>query len=128
MFIIVERKTVSEIQKAVICFLHTEKIKSDLILANSLLETLNTMGDEDIVGAEKLMVAYFNALIREVNIAANASGVEGFKEVNVKLEDAVQQIKQHNYVNATKLVSGAISITTTNGHQAAQTLREKALI
>ena len=128
MFIIVERKTMSEIQKAIVCFLYTEKMKSDLILATSLLETLKGMGDEDILGAEKLMVAYFNALIREVNIAANASGVEGFKEVNVKLEDAVQQIKQHNPVNATKLVSGVISIATTNGHQAAQALRKKAFI
>lgn len=118
----------SETKKAIICFLYTERIKSDLILATGLLETLNSMGDEDIVGAEKLLVAYFNALIREVNIAANASGVEGFKKVNVKLEDAIQQIKQHNYANAAKLVSEAISITTTNGHQAAQTLREKGLI
>jgi hypothetical protein len=88
----------SETKEAVVSFLYTERIKSDLFLATSLLETLNSMGDKDIVGAEKLMVPFFNALIEEVNIAANASG-EGFKEVNVKLENAVQQIKQHNYVN-----------------------------
>ncbi len=118
----------SEIKRAVICFIYTEKIKSDLILTAGLLEGLKGMGDADVVGAEKLMVAYFNALIGEVNIAANASGVEGFKEVNVKLEDAIRQTKQHNYVNAAKLVSEAISITTTKGHLAAQTLREKGLI
>jgi len=128
MFILVERKNLSEIKKAIICFIYTEKIKSDLILATSLLESLNSMGDEDIAGAEKLMVAHLKALIGEVNIAANASGIEGFREVNVKLESAIQQIEQHNYVNAAKLVSGAISITTTSGHQAAQTLRDKDLI
>jgi hypothetical protein len=128
MFILVERKNLSGIKKAIICFLYTEKIKSDLILATSLLETLNSMEDEEIVGAEKLMVAHLRALIGEVNIAVNASGIGGFREVNGKLENAVQQIKQHNYVNAAKLVSGAISITTTSGHQAAQTLREKDLI
>lgn len=128
MFILVERKTLSETKKAVICFLYTEKIKSDLILATSLLETLKSMEDKDIVGAEKLMVAYLKSLIGEVNIAANSSGIEGFREVNVKLEDAIRQIEQHNYVNAAKLVSGAISITTTSGHQAAQTLRDKDLI
>lgn len=118
----------SEVKKAVMCFLYTEKTKSDLILATNLLEILNSMKDEDIVGAEKLLVAYFNALIKEVNIAANASGIQGFKEVNVKLEAVIQQTKQHNYVNAVKLVSEAISVTTTNGHKAAQTLREKGLI
>jgi len=118
----------SEVKNAVISFLYTEKIKSDLILTTRLLETLNTMEDAEIVGAEKLLVAYFNALIKEVNIAANASGVQGFKKVNVKLEDAIKQTKQHNYTNAMKLVSEAISITTTNGHPAAQTLMEKGLI
>ncbi len=118
----------SEIKRAFLIFHYTEKIKSDLIMAAGLLEALNGMGDAEVVGAEKLLVAYFNALIGEVNIAANASGVQGFKEVNVKLEDAIQQTKQHNYANAAKLVSEAISITTTKGHQAAQTLREKNLI
>lgn len=128
MFVLVERKTLSEIKKAVIGFLYTEKMKSDLILATSLLETLKSMEDKNTVGAEKLMVAHLNALIREVNIAANASGIEGFREVNVKLENAVQQIEKHDYVNAAKLVSRAISITTTRGHHAAQTLRDKDLI
>ena len=128
MFILVERKTLSEIKKTVIGFLYTEKIKSDLILATSLLEALNSMENKDSVGAKKLMVAHLKALIGEVNIAANASGIEGFREVNVKLENAIQQIEQHNYVDAAKLASGAISITTTSGHQAAQTLRDKDLI
>jgi len=123
-----ERKTLSEIKKAIICFLYTEKIKSELILAANLLETLNSMGDKDIVGAEKLMVAHLKALMGEVNFAVNASGIESFREVNVKLGNAVQQIEQHNYVNAAKLLSGAISITTTSGHQAPQTLRDKDLI
>lgn len=127
-FILAERKPLSEIKRAFIIFHYTEKIKSDLIMAAGLLEALNGMGDADVVGAEKLLVAYFNALIGEVNIAAIASGVQGFKEVNVKLEDVIQQTKQHNYVNAAKLVSEAISITTTKGHLAAQTLREKGLI
>jgi hypothetical protein len=123
-----ERKPLSEIKKAFIVFHYTEKIKSDLIVAAGLLEALNSMGDEEILGAEGLLVAYFKTLIGEVNIAVNASEVQGFKEVNVKLEDAIQQTKQHNYASAAKLVSEAISIATTKGHSAAQTLREKNLI
>jgi len=118
----------SEVRKAIVIFHYAEKIKSNLILTASLLEILNTMVDEEIAGAERLLVAYFNALIREVNIATNASGVRGFQDVNTKLEEAVEQTKQHNYANATKLVSEAISIATTNGNQAAETLKEKGLI
>ena len=118
----------SGIRKAIVVFHYAEKIKSNLILTASLLDLLNSMGEEEIAGAEKLMVAYFNALIQEINIAANASGVEGFKDVNAKLEEAIEQTKQHSYANAVKLVSEAISIATTNGNQAAETLKTKGLI
>jgi len=123
-----EREALSEIKKAIVVFHYAEKIKSNLILAFSLLDVLDGMRDEEISGAEKLLVAYFNALIREVNIAANASEVQGFQDVNAKLDEAVEQTRQHNYANAMKLVSEAISITTTNGNKAAETLKEKDLI
>jgi hypothetical protein len=123
-----ERKLLSEIKKILLTFHYTEKIKTNLILTSNLLEFLNSLPDEEIAGAEKLLVAYFNALIKEVNIAVNASGVRGFQDVNLKLEEAIEQTKQHNYANAEKLVSEAVTITTTNGSQAAQTLKEKDLI
>jgi flagellin-specific chaperone FliS len=123
-----EREALSEIKKAIVVFHYAEKIKSNLILTFSLLDVLDGMRDEEISGAEKLLVAYFNALIREVNIAANASEVQGFQDVSAKLDEAVEQTRQHNYANAMKLVSEAISITTTNGNKAAETLKEKDLI
>ena len=123
-----EREALSEIKKAIVVFHYAEKIKSNLILTFSLLDVLDGMRDEEISGAEKLLVAYFNALIREVNIAANASEVQGFQDVSAKLDEAVEQTRQHNYANAMKLVSEAISITTTNGNKAAETLKEKGLI
>jgi len=118
----------SEIKKAIVVFHYAEKIKSNLILTFSLLDVLDGMRDEEISGAEKLLVAYLNALIREVNIAANASEVQGFQDVSAKLDEAIKQTKQHNYANAMKLVSEATSITTTNGNKAAETLKEKDLI
>ena len=123
-----EQKPLSEVKKAIIVFHYAEKIKSNLILTSSLLEVLNSMQNEEIAGAEKLLVAYFKALIQEVNIATNVSGVKGFQNVSAKLEEAIEQIKEHNYANVMKLVSEAISITTTNGNKAAETLKEKNLI
>ena len=123
-----EREALSEIKKAIVIFHCAEKIKSNLILTFSLLEVLDGMRDEEISGAEKLLVAYFNALIREVNIAANVSEVQGFQDVSAKLDETVKQTRQHNYGDAMKLISEAISITTTNGNKAAETLKEKDLI
>lgn len=123
-----EKKPLSEVKKAIIVFHYAEKIKSNLILTTSLLEVLSNMRDEEIAGAEKLLVAYFKALVQEVNIAANASGVSGFQNVSAKLEEAIEQIKEHNYTNMMKLVSEAISIATTNGNKAAEILKENNLI
>jgi len=123
-----ERKPLSEVKKAIIVFHYAEKIKSNLILTTSLLEVLNNMHDEEIAGAEKLLMAYCKALIQEVNIATNASSVKGFQNVSTKLEEAIKEIKEHNYTNTLKLVSEAISITTTNGNKAAEILKEKDLI
>lgn len=118
----------SEIKKAIIVFHYAEKIKSNLIITANLLEVLRDMKNDDVAGAEKLLMAYLDALIQEVNIAANASGVEGFQNVNAKLMEIMNNIKQHSYANVIALVSEAISITTTHGNKAAETLKEKNLI
>ncbi len=118
----------SELKNAIIVFHYAEKIKSNLIITSSLLNILESLKDEEIAGAEKLLIAYFNALIQEVNIAANASNVQGFRDVSAKLGEAIEQTKQHNYANTVKLVSEAISLTTTSGNQAAETLKENNLI
>jgi hypothetical protein len=118
----------TETKNAIVVFHYAEKTKSNLILTFNLLEFLTSMKNEEITGAEKLLIAYLDALIREVNIAANASGVQGFQDVGMKLEEAAEQIRHHDYANAMKLVSEAISIATTNGNKAAETLNKKGLI
>jgi hypothetical protein len=118
----------SESKEAVTRFLYAEKIKSDLILTAGLLQVLKEMTDEEIIGAEKLLISYLNALIKEVGMAENISGVQKYHEVGAKIEEVIEQAKQRKYVNAVKLVSEAISLTTTSGHQAAQALKEKGLI
>jgi flagellin-specific chaperone FliS len=123
-----ERTALSETRKAIIAFHYTEKIKSDLIVTAGLLEVLGSMKDEEIAGAEKLLVAYLNALIQEVNIATNVSGIQGFQNISAKLNEAIKQAKQHNYARMMELVSEALSLTTTNGNRAAETLKEKGLI
>lgn len=117
-----------EVKKALTVFHYAEKIKTNLILAAKLLEALEKMKQEEIFGAEKMFTAYLNALISESHVAANASGVKQFKDVSAKLEEAVERTLRHEYSAAMKLVSEAMSITTTSGSAAAEILKEKNLI
>ncbi|MEM3613639.1 MAG: hypothetical protein QXH40_05490 [Candidatus Bathyarchaeia archaeon] len=122
-------KTLEDAKKALTVFNYVEKIKTSLIMASSLLELLGGIKDEaEATGAEKLLAAYLNALIVEVNIAANASQVEGFRDIASKLQKAAEQVRQHNYTVVQRFISEAISMATTHGSWAAQTLKEKNLI
>ncbi|MEM3873652.1 MAG: hypothetical protein QXU45_00740 [Candidatus Bathyarchaeia archaeon] len=122
-------KTLEDAKRAITVFNYAEKIKTSLIMASSLLELLSGIEDEaETAGAEKLLVAYFNALIVEVNIAANASQVEGFRDIASKLQKAAEQVRQHNYTIVQRFISEAISMAVTHGNWAAQTLKEKNLI
>jgi hypothetical protein len=127
-FVLLKVRPLSEIKKVIVVFHYAEKIKSNLILTVSLLEVLSDMEDFEVAGAEKILNAYLNALIGEVNIAASASGVQDFQNVKNRLREVIEQIKGHNYANALKIISEAVSMTTTNAHQAAETLVEKGLI
>ncbi|MGB9740871.1 MAG: hypothetical protein ACP5IM_05645 [Candidatus Bathyarchaeia archaeon] len=118
----------NEIKNAIIVFHYAEKIKSNLIIAAKLLEALENMKEDEVIGAEKILASYFNALIMEVNIAANASEENSFKDVSEKLDEVIKLVLQHNYAEAIRLVSETISIVTTNGNSSAEILREKNLI
>lgn len=117
-----------EVKKALTVFHYAEKIKSNLILAAKLLEALENMKQEEVAGAEKIFAAFLNVFISEVHIAANASGVKEFIDVGAKLDEAIKQTLRHEHFAAMKLVSEAISITTTIGSAAAEILKEKNLI
>jgi len=121
-------EALEEVKKALTVFNYAEKIKTNLIVASSLLEFMGELKEAEAAGAEKLLAAYFNALILEVNIAANASKIEGFRDIAQKLQEAVESLKKHNYMGVQRLVSEAISAATTHGSWAAQLLKEKSLI
>ncbi|MEM0313781.1 MAG: hypothetical protein QXQ41_04455 [Candidatus Bathyarchaeia archaeon] len=118
----------SEVKKAIITFNYAEKIKSSLIIASGLIEQLGEINDSERAGAEKLLYAYFNALATEVNMAANATKLDGFRGIALKLEEAMKQVKERNYAGASRLISEAISLTTTQGSPSAKMLNEMGLI
>jgi len=117
------------VKRALTVFNYVEKIKTSLIVASSMLEFLGEINEEaELAGAEKMFTAYLNALILEVNIAANASKVEGFGDIAANLQKAIEYVKQRNLVAAQRLISEAISTVTTHGNRAAQILKDENLI
>jgi len=118
-----------EVKKALIVFNYAEKLKSGLMIAWSMLETLSQIREEaELAGAEKVLLAYLNALISEVNIAANASKTESFREIATSIGEVAECVRRHDVPAAERFVAQAISMATTQGNWAAHKLAERGLI
>ncbi len=118
----------SQAKEAFLAFHYVEKIKSNLIIATNLLESLTSLQNSEVSGGEKVFVVYLNALVQEVNIAANATHRDGFSDASVKIKEAAEKIKQHNYASVMNILSEAMTMITTEGSRAAEVLKTYGLI
>lgn len=117
-----------DVRKAIICFQFAERIKSELIIAAKLLVELSELKGNELTGAMKLMSSFLNALLGEIRIAHNILRLRNFEEASMKVVEAREGIRLHEYSEATKCISEAISFITTSGQHAMQTLKEKGFL
>ena len=115
-------------KKAIICFQYVERIKSELIIAVKLLEKLDTLEGNELVGAEKMMLSFLDALAGEITLAHGVLGLQNFEETRKKILDATGKIWAQDYLGATNDISRAISSITTSGSRVMQMLKEKNLL
>ena len=115
-------------EQAILSYQFSEGIKSGLIIATKLLEQINGLKNGELVGAEKIMFAYINALQGEIRIAQNAVKLQGLEEARMNVDKATEKIRSHEYSEATRCVSKAISAITTIGQKAAETLKGRGLL
>jgi len=118
----------SETRKALIQFEYSEKIKSELIIASKLFDVLQSLKGEERKGAEKLLISFLNALQGEISIAYNVSGLSGFDDIRLKVQEAALHVRAHEYSEALRRISEAVSLTTTSGEQSAETLKRKGML
>ena len=115
----------SNVRKAVICFQYVERVKSELIIAVKLLEKLDELEGDELAGAEKMMLAFLDALAGEITIAHGVLEMQDFEEARKKILDTTGKILSQDYVGAMNNISKAISSVTTSGSRAMQMLKEK---
>lgn len=115
-------------KKAIICFQYVERIKSELIIAVKLLEKLDTLEGDELVGAQKMMLSFLDALAGEITLAHGVLGLRNFEEARTKILDATGKVWSKDYLGATSDISKAISSITTIGSRVMQMLKEKKLL
>lgn len=116
------------VREAVISFQYAERIKSGLIIASKLIDEAHKMHEDERLGAEKLLVSFMNALNGEIKIAYNASRLQSFKDASLSIEKSIENIRSRKFDEAIRNVSHAISLATTEGQRAVETLEAERII
>jgi hypothetical protein len=114
--------------KAIVGFQYAERVKSELIIAAKMVDSLSQMTGDELKGATKLYSFFLTALEGETNIALNVVGRTEFETAASKIREAAEKTGSGQYGEAVKLLSEAISHVASTGQWAMQTLKDSHLL
>ena len=117
-----------EIDKAIMAFSQSEKIKVGILWASQTLNILHGLPPGEIKGGEKIINALISMVGQEVKLAKTVSGVEGWEGIEPYIDKALLMINSGVSQEATVHLSKALSSVTTMGQRSMTVLREEGLI
>jgi hypothetical protein len=95
-------------------FEYGEKLKSEVSIANQLLEQLVGLKDDQFIGGLRILEAYLNSLIMEIKLAQKVLGSKVyFSKTTRKLTEAVGRITLKEYDEARACFAEALNDVTT---------------
>lgn len=118
-----------ETRKAILEFQYSEKMKSGLIIGTVLLEqVMSIQKKEELVGGQKILIGYLEALLRELRIAENVLGLGHYGDLERKLMELIGRIQLSQFQDAFRSFSEAISLASTSCQSSMTLLAGKGLI
>ncbi|MGQ9509712.1 MAG: hypothetical protein ACUVTN_09980 [Thermodesulfobacteriota bacterium] len=118
-----------ETKKAILEFQYSEKMKSGLIIGTLLLEqVISIKKEEELIGGQRILVGYLQALLRELRIAENVLGLGRYEDLERKLMEVIGRIQLSQFQDAFRSFSEAISLASTSCQSSMNFLSEKGLI
>lgn len=95
-------------------FEYGEKLKSEVSIANQLLEQLVGLKDDQFIGGLRIVEAYLNSLIMEIKLAQKVLGSKVyFSKTARKLTEAVGRITLKEFDEARACFAEALNDVTT---------------
>ncbi len=93
----------------------SEKVKSEVSIANQLLEKLIGLRDDEFTGGNKIVDAYLNSVLIEIKLAQNVLRSKVvFSKTSRKLTEAIGRINLKEFDEARQCFSEALTDTTTS--------------
>ena len=118
----------SEVGKAIVGFQYAERVKSELMIAAKMVDSLSELTGDELKGASKLYSRFLAALEGETNIAFNVVGRTEFETAAAKIREAAEKTSLGQYDGVMKMLSQAISNVASIGQWAMQTLKNNHLL
>jgi len=115
-------------RKSILVYQYSERIKSELIIASELLAKMGTLKGEQRMGAERMMISYLGALVREIRIAQNMERSVNFVGAEKKIIEAIGRVKTAEFAEINRCISEALSMITTLCQASMEALEDKDLI
>lgn len=118
-----------ETREAILDLQYSEKMKSGLIIGTFLLEqVMSIKNEEELIGGQKILVVYLEALLRELRIAENVVGLGHYGDLERKLMEVIGRIQLYQFQEAFRSFSEAISLASTSCQSSMSFLVGKGLI
>jgi len=100
------------VKNEVILLQHSEKIKSELIIAMKMLSLTRDVEEDEVKGADRILTEFLDALAVEVRIAYNSTKDERFREVEDGIYEVIELIGSDLESAAEKISTVMTRVTT----------------
>ena len=117
-----------EIDKAILAFSQSEKIKAGIIWISHALDMLQTLPGAEKKGGERMISALLNMIGHEIRLAKTVAGGEEWLEIEPYIDKALVMVDSGVGQEANQHLSKALSKTTNIGQQSMTFLSEKKLL
>jgi endonuclease III-like uncharacterized protein len=110
-------------------FQYAERIKAEVSIAHQLFEQLIGLKDDEFNGGKKIIEAYINAILTDIQIARNVVGSKViFSKTSRKLTESIGRIDLKEYEEVRQCFSEALSEITTYCAESLESLRKMDLM
>ncbi|MFQ5909486.1 MAG: hypothetical protein ACE5IJ_02055 [Thermoplasmata archaeon] len=116
-----------DLRHALRIYQFAERLKSELIIGNNLIQETSMMED-NVSGGKKILTAYLNAVLLEANLAVNTAHSPFFVDVARKVGLAVDETDLANFSGASRAVTEALALSTSAAGEAAQVLIDNEML
>jgi hypothetical protein len=117
-----------EIDKVILAFSQSEKIKEGIIWASQVLNMLPGLPPNEKKGGEKIVKALINMIGQEIRLAAGVTNDEGWEGIETHIDKAVLMINSGVSEEAPLHLSKALSMVTNIGQRSMTILKNEKLL